>query len=120
AAPAAADAGVRLEEVSAAIGFLGNAGIQGERAGTALRQMLLQLNNATGPVAKRLKEMGLNLWDARGAFIGLIPFMEKVEKSGLRLADVANAFGTETAGAVSILLNMGTKAIKRSEERRVG
>src|SRR5690606_19377117 len=42
AAPAAADAGVRLEEVSAAIGFLGNAGIQGERAGTALRQMLLQ------------------------------------------------------------------------------
>lgn len=117
AAPAAADAGVRLEEVSAAIGFLGNAGIQGERAGTALRQMLLQLNNATGPVAKRLKEMGLNLWDAQGAFIGLIPFMEKVEKSGLRLADVANAFGTETAGAVSILLNMGTKAFKEYVEQ---
>jgi TP901 family phage tail tape measure protein len=108
AAPAAADANVSIEQVSAAIGLLSSSGIQGERAGTAMRMMLLQLNNASSPAAKKLKELGLNLWDAQGAFKGIVPFMEQVEQKGLRLADVANAFGTETAGAASILLNTGS------------
>ncbi|PZM62244.1 phage tail tape measure protein [Paenibacillus dendritiformis] len=112
AAPAAADAGVSIEQVSAAIGVLSSSGIQGERAGTAMRMMLLQLNNASSPAAKKLKEMGLNLWDAQGAFKGIIPFMEQVESKGLRLADVANTFGTETAGAASILLNMGSSGFE--------
>ncbi|MGG4395721.1 phage tail tape measure protein [Paenibacillus thiaminolyticus] len=110
AAPAAADANVAIEQMAAAIGVLSSHGIQGERAGKAMSLMLAQLNDTSSPAAKKLKEMGLNLWDAQRAFKGLTPFMAEVERKGLRLADVAHAFGTETADAASILLNMGSES----------
>ncbi|TDL57536.1 phage tail tape measure protein [Paenibacillus dendritiformis] len=110
AAPAAADANIAIEQMSAAIGVLSSHGIQGERAGKAMRLMLMQLNDTSSPAAKKLKAMGLELWDAQHAFKGLTPFMAEVERKGLRLADVAHAFGTETADAASILLNMGSES----------
>lgn len=110
AAPAAADANIAIEQMSAAIGALSSHGIQGERAGKAMRLMLMQLNDTSSPAAKKLKAMGLELWDAQHAFKGLTPFMAEVERKGLRLADVAHAFGTETADAASILLNMGSES----------
>lgn len=110
AAPAAADANVAIEQMSAAIGVLSSQGMQGERAGKAMSLMLSQLNDTSSPAAKKLKEMGLNLWDAQRAFKGLTPFMAEVERKGLRLADVAHAFGTESADAASILLNMGSES----------
>ncbi|PZM67483.1 phage tail tape measure protein [Paenibacillus dendritiformis] len=110
AAPAAADANIAIEQMSAAIGVLSSHGIQGERAGKAMRLMLMQLNDTSSPAAKKLKAMGLELWDAQHAFKGLIPFMAEVERKGLRLADVTNAFGVHTADAASILLNTGSES----------
>ena len=58
-APVAAGAGISLEETAAAIGILSNAGIQGQRAGTALRGIIASLQNPTGQTAKALETLGL-------------------------------------------------------------
>ena len=55
--PIAKAAKIPMEEISAAIGILGNAGIKGTMAGTQLRAMIAKLVNPTGKAAKVLKEL---------------------------------------------------------------
>ena len=53
-APVAKVAGFSLEETTAVLGTLANAGISGSMAGTALRQVFLELSNENSKLAKRL------------------------------------------------------------------
>ena len=59
AAPLAKAAGWSFEETAAAIGFLGNAGIQGSMAGTGLNNMLATLSDTSSTGGKKLKEFGV-------------------------------------------------------------
>jgi TP901 family phage tail tape measure protein len=65
-APVAAQAGVGLEDVAAAAGLLGDAGIQGSEAGTALRSVLLRLAAPPTEAAKALERLGVSTKDASG------------------------------------------------------
>ena len=59
AAPVAAAAGFALEEVAAAAGMLGDAGIQGSQAGTTLRAIMLRLINPPKQAAEALDALGI-------------------------------------------------------------
>ena len=64
--PMAKTAGVSLEEITAAIQLLSNAGIQGEMAGSTLRGMLLALTSPSAEAERELKRLGVRVVDERG------------------------------------------------------
>ena len=66
AAPIGRKLGIELEEVAALTAVLGNAGIKGTEAGTALKNMFLRLTAATPATAKMLKAVGVEVDDGTG------------------------------------------------------
>ena len=60
AAPTAAAAGISIEETAAAVGALGNAGIQGTMAGTGLRMSINKLLRPSADARKAMAKLGLD------------------------------------------------------------
>ena len=58
--PTASAAGLTIEETAAAVGALGNAGIQGSMAGTGLRMALNKLIRPSDDVRKSMVKLGLD------------------------------------------------------------
>jgi TP901 family phage tail tape measure protein len=65
-AVAAAGAGITLEKTTALIGALGNAGVKGGEAGTALRAMILRLQAPNAKAKSALDFLGVNTKDKSG------------------------------------------------------
>lgn len=66
-APVAAAAGISLEETSAMLAVLSNAGIKGSMAGTALRKIIGDLGTGAEPVTEKIKQLaasGITFSDA--------------------------------------------------------
>lgn len=116
------NAGVDLTQASAAIGVLGDQGIQASSAGTALANMLRYLTlSITGQKIKGgdyLKKLGITkdqLVDAQGNLRSLDHVMKVISKatSGLsgteRMEAYYNIFGVRGERAVSALVNAGDK-----------
>ncbi|XHB95891.1 phage tail tape measure protein [Lactococcus garvieae] len=59
--PVAHSVGMSVQETSAAIGLLSNNGIEGEKAGTALRGALSRLLKPSKQAAGAMQELGINL-----------------------------------------------------------
>lgn len=74
-APIAKQLGVTLEETSAIIGVLGNAGIQASQAGTSLRAMFTRFNTHKS-ATKSFDELGISLQDANGDMRSMIDVMK--------------------------------------------
>ncbi len=96
AGPVAAAAGMDLEQTAAILGTLGNVGIQGSEAGTALRRLL----TITGAEAEKLKGIfGVSFLDAAGNVRPLVDTLGEVATatnnlaSGDRTARFNEAFG---------------------------
>ena len=65
-APVATGAGVSMEETVAMVSLLGDAGIKGSQAGTTLRSVILNLTGANEKASKKLKELGVDIYDNNG------------------------------------------------------
>jgi phage-related minor tail protein len=63
---AAHDYGLNLQTTAGVMAMYANAGIQGTNAGTAFRQMLLNMSAPTAAAAKAMKAIGLSAFDAQG------------------------------------------------------
>lgn len=74
-APIAKQLGVSLEETSAIIGVLGNAGIQASQAGTSLRAMFTRFNTHKA-ANEAFKELGVSLTDGNGQMRSMIDVMK--------------------------------------------
>ena len=79
--PMAKTAGVSLEEITAAIQLLSNAGIQGEMAGTTLRGMLLSLTSPSSEAKRELDRLGVSIIDSAGNVRGLAAIIGDLESS---------------------------------------
>lgn len=95
-APNARQAGLSIEETSAAIGILADVGIKGSLAGTALRNSILRLSNPTGAAADELAKLGVATMDASGNLRNPLVVMKELRESMGRLgygsAEVIAAF----------------------------
>ncbi|NRG30694.1 phage tail tape measure protein [Niallia circulans] len=115
-APAAA-LGVSMEELSAAIGLMTNAGLKGENAGTALRASLLALLNPSEKNSKMMESMGIAVTDAKGNFVGLSGLVDNISKSmeGMtdtqKAANLASLVGTEAVSGFLALMEAGPDKI---------
>ena len=97
-APVAKVAGFSLEETTAILGTLANAGISGSMAGTSLRQVFLELSNENSKLAKRLGGTVSNSEELEEA-------LKKLKEEGIGTAEMKQLVGQRAVSAFSILLD---------------
>lgn len=85
-----------MTEMNAALGIMANVGVKGSEGGTALRNTILSLTNASGPAAKQLAAMGISVADAEGNMRALPEIMSDINKGmdGLGSAERSQVLGT--------------------------
>ena len=77
-APAARNAGIEVEEVTAVLATLADQGLKGEAAGTALTGVLSVLPRIAGQNAAEFERLGIRIFDAEGNMRGLADIVEDV------------------------------------------
>lgn len=118
AAPIAASLGIGLEETAASIGVMSDAGIQGERAGTALRGVLASLANPTKAARDALAEYGLTAAEVDPQTEGLANVMARLRDAGISTADAMTVFGREAASGALVLVKGADRFRSFTEELR--
>lgn len=103
-APIANSLNIGLEETAASIGVMSDAGIQGERAGTALRGVLASLSGPTSQATEALAGLGLSIADVDPATNSLAGIMAKLETAGLSTAEAMTIFGREAASGALVMV----------------
>lgn len=109
-APIATEFGASIEDATAMAGLLGNAGIQGEKAGTALRSAFTRLAKPPKDAAKALDALGVKTMDSAGNMRPMVEILGEVAKrteklgNGKRLGIIAEIFGLEAASGGASLL----------------
>lgn len=109
--PVASSAGLSIEETAAAIGLLGNAGIQGSEAGTALRGSIARLLSPTAEVTETLNSLGVSVTDSQGKLLPLVDIVRQLESAGADTADMMTIFGLEAGPAMQALVSQGSDAL---------
>lgn len=110
-APIAASAGISMEEAAAAIGILGNAGIQGSRAGTTLSGAITKLLKPSKAAAEVMADLGLNVTDAEGALLPFDKIVKQLGDSGATTAQLMEIFGLRAGPGMAALMQQGSGAI---------
>lgn len=113
-APIASDLGVSIEDTTAAIGLLGDAGIQGGQAGRQLRSGLQSLAAPTEKASKLMDELGIEVFDAEGNMKSMPEVVKELEdglegmSSQQQAAALETLFGADAMSAWSILVGEGS------------
>ncbi len=114
-APLARILGEEQNVLAAAIGNLSSAGIKGERAGTALRNIFTKLINPSMEANRVLQELGVTVFDNQNQFVGLIKILEQFRDAGATATDVMQVFQMRAGPAFLALMNAiegDSKALK--------
>ncbi|TGC08131.1 phage tail tape measure protein [Methanolobus halotolerans] len=111
-APLAAAMGISMEETAAIIGKMSDAGVQGSRAGTALRGAMTRLADPTAEVAGVLEQYQLTLADVDPTTQSFTDIIERLSTVGLSTADAMALFGQEAGPGMIALLSTGSGAIR--------
>lgn len=80
-APVAGAMGYSIEDTALAIGLMANAGIKGEKAGTALRSIFTRLADPPKDAAGAIEKLGLSITNADGSMRPLNDVMKDLRKS---------------------------------------
>ncbi|PRB02759.1 phage tail tape measure protein [Microbacterium sp. MYb72] len=109
--------GVSVDETVGTLSAFASAGLLGSDAGTSFRTMLLRLANPSGEAAEKMRELGINAYDAQGNFVGMAGLAGQLETSmkGLtqeqRNAALAIIFGQDAIRGANVLLAEGKNGI---------
>lgn len=119
AGPVAADLGMSLEDTVAILGTLGNVGIQGSNAGTALRR----LGTITAAEADKMRQLfGVEFLDAAGNLRPLVQVMGELANAtnnlpaGERIAKMNDAFGLLGITGATVMANTAAETQRLSEQ----
>lgn len=111
---------VPFQDVAGALGILGNAGIQGEEAGTGLKTVLARLINPSKQASKAMEFFELNFKDAEGrvkSFPGIIGEFEKALAKGADetqlMAAATEIFGMRGIQIISALVSQGSSELDK-------
>lgn len=81
AAPIIGALGYNMEDAAVQIGLMANAGIKGEKAGTALRSILTRLSAPPKECADAMEELGISMTDSEGNMKSLDEIMGDLRKA---------------------------------------
>lgn len=118
AAPIASALGIELQDTAAAIGVMSDAGIQGERAGTALRGILASLSGPTAQAADALAKYGLSVGDVNPEVHSLADIMQTLSVRGISTADAMTIFGREAASGALVMIDANERLRDFGDELR--
>ncbi|NKR31338.1 phage tail tape measure protein [Rhodococcus hoagii] len=105
--------GVSIEDTSATLGMLANAGIQGSDAGTLLKTSLLALTDQGNPAQGAIEELGLTVYDTTGKFVGMRSLLEQLKTASGKMTEeqyqaaTATLFGSDAMRMASIAAKDG-------------
>ena len=111
-APVAKSLGFSIEETTALLGTLANSGFDASTAATATRNILLNLADTSGKLAKRLGEPVKNLDQ-------LVPALKKLQLQGVDLAEALELTDKRSVAAFSTFLS-GTDTLANLREEITG
>lgn len=117
--PVARGVGWSIESVSAAIGKMADASIDGSTAGTTLRGAITRLSNPSKEAAGTMKELGFNAFDSNGKMKSLSTIVDELSKSTKNLTDqqkqqaIAEIFGQEAMSGMTVLMQSGKSELDR-------
>lgn len=95
--------GYSIEDISVAIGIMGNAGIKGSMAGTTLKNTMANLAKPTDAQAAVMKKLGISLTDSSGNMKSFAEVMDNLRSSFSGLSETEKAAAATTlAGKVSM------------------
>ncbi len=118
-APVAKSAGMSIEETSAMLAVLANAGIKGSQAGTSLRRIISEIGATGKPTSEALKDLatqGIGLADAkdevgRSAQSALLILAEGVQQ----IKPLTKEFENSAGAANAMATEMGDNALGASK-----
>lgn len=116
--PIANSLNMSVEETSSAIGLLTDAGIGGEKAGTALRGALTRLLKPSKQNRDGFEQLGISVEDFQKGTLTLPDMLDKIKNNtngwtdAQRTAAIALAFGTESQSAMNVLVGKGGDALR--------
>lgn len=87
AAPIVGALGYKMEDTAVAIGLMANAGIKGDKAGTALRSILTRLSSPPKECADAMKTLGISLTDSNGKMKSLDTVMGELRGAFSNLSE---------------------------------
>ena len=97
-APLAGAMGYNIEDMSAAIGLMANAGIKGSQSGTSLRNIITNLASPTDKAAGAMDDLGISLTDSDGKTKS---FGETLSDLRISFADLDEVQKTQYASAIA-------------------
>lgn len=116
--PVASNLGVSLEETTGTLALFAQNGIVAHQSGTSLRGMLQSLTSPSQQAKKVMDELGIQLFDSQGKFVGLAGVADQLHDKlgGLTDAQRAQAlgmiFGNYQITAANILFREGGDAVR--------
>lgn len=111
--------GLSFEDTVGVLAAFADNALYGSDAGTSFKAALQQLQAPSMKSAALMKELGINLYDAQGSFIGITAFAGQLQKSlgGLTQAErdyaFAQIFGTDATRAATVLYKEGASGIAK-------
>jgi TP901 family phage tail tape measure protein len=104
-APVAAGLGLSVEETTAAIGSLSDAGLQASLGGTGLRKVLGELEAPSDKTKRIFRDLGINFEDVGVSASGLITSLALLKQSGVDVGDALEVFGQRGGPAFEVMVN---------------
>lgn len=115
--------GISLEQTTAFIGAMANAGTKGGEAGTLLRNMMLKMVNPTTKARKALKELNIDMRQfvtPEGKIKDLTGFIDKLMNSGATTAQIFNILEERGGRAFLSLSKSGKVGLQKLEDAMKG
>lgn len=115
--PVAGQMGVSVEETTGTLAELASNGILADKAGTGLRGVLMALTSPSAKASETMQQLGINVYDAHGKFVGFRGVAEQLHRSlgGLseqeRDTALGQIFGNEQIVAARVLYAGGAQAV---------
>lgn len=115
--PVASGLGVSLEDTAAAIGILGDAGIQSGQAGNMLKRGLLNLSAPSKQAKDLMEELGIEVFDAEGNMKSMPEVIKQLE-NGMgdmtkeqKTAAMSTLFGAQAVSGWMSLVDAGSDSL---------
>ncbi len=95
--------GVNFETATAALGILGNAGLQGSHGGTTMRMIMNNLANPTKRQKKQWEALGISPTDSRGKIRPINEIFRELNAKGVGLEEMTRLFRITAAPGATVL-----------------
>ena len=117
AAPIFTSSGRSLEEFAVITGIMANSGIKGTKAGTAIKNMMLNLQAPTSNTKEILKKMNVSIDDGTGKMKSMVQIVGDIIKGTNKWTDIqrnaafATIFGKRAIAGATITMNAGVDGL---------